>query len=115
MANDELQQVLEEIKGLRKDLTGDLKKRAERLETILKLLEPIRLHVKHVATAFDDQGNPIVKVLYESEVQEVHFYPNDEPVIDKFITSANMLNLVTYSDMEKIHSAIKIAESKKQY
>lgn len=116
MAKNDIQKtILDEIKGLRKDLSGELKKKAETLDRLLELLKPIQLHVKHIAKSYDDQGNLVLKILYESEVQEVHFSPTDEPRIDEFITSANMLNLIPYDDMEKIHKAISIAESKKNY
>lgn len=110
-----MSQVLGELKRLRKDLAGDLSKKAKRLDAILELLEPIHLHIKHIVTAYDDSGNQVIKVIYESGVKEIHISPNDEPRIDEFITSVNSLNMVSYADMEKVHNAIKIAESKKYY
>ena len=115
MAKSDLQEVLKEIKSLREDLTGGLRKKAERLETIVKLLEPIKFRVKQVATAYDEYGNPYVKIIYESDVQTIRFPANEEPIFDKFITSANMLNMIPYGDMERIKKAIESAEGKKRY
>lgn len=97
---------IEEINESLKALSGENMEKLKQFEIIEEQLKKIKIKVKNVAISIDEYGNEFLNINYELPTIKLKFDNNKEVEINEEFRAINLLNLISFEDMEKIQKAI---------
>lgn len=97
---------IEEINESLKALSGENMEKLKQFEIIEEQLKKIKIKVKNVAISIDEYGNEFLNINYELPTIKLKFDDNKEVEINEEFRAINLLNLISFEDMEKIQKAI---------
>lgn len=97
---------IEEINESLKSLSGENMEKLKRFEIIEEQLKKIKIKVKNVSASIDEYGNEFLNINYELPTIKLKFDDNKEVEINEEFRAINLLDLISFEDMEKIQKAI---------
>ena len=97
-----------DVKTIKECQSPNLKKKADRFDSIVKSLDDIHLNVSKVYSKIDDEGRTTVYVEYAPiSAKIVIGDTEDGNEWDKEIVAINNLNLISYEDMRRISNVVE--------
>lgn len=102
----DIKKILEILEPFEKDIILKAKKYVELKDQI----EKVKFRVKKISYFVDDKGDYGVNVEYEVPSIRLSFNDKNEIIENETFKNINLLNMVSFSDMEKISNALEQCE-----
>lgn len=100
--------IWDDVKTIKACQSPDLKRKADRFDSMAKSLDDIHLHISKVYAKTDENGQTKVHVEYAPITASITIGDaGDKDVWDKEIVAINNLNLISYDDMRRIADIVE--------
>lgn len=103
---------LTEIQGKMDTLTAENQQKIKKYEEITEYLGDIKINVSKIDFVVDKNGNVGIEVSYTIPKQKVEFDDENHLIQNKTFKAINMLNLISFDDMQKISNKLDDAKMK---
>lgn len=97
--------ILEEVQDIKKNLqvfTNESQTKIKKYEEIMEYLKDVKINVSSIKPIINDKGTVNVEITYSIPKQIIEFDDENNIVANKIFKAINMLNLISFEDMEKI-------------
>ena len=102
----DIKEIKETVDKINNSIAKDTLQKLSKLEELEKNLSHISFKVKNIVEKYEEDGNKSLKIEYIVEPIKLVFDANGEMFFDNKFYSINMLNLISFDDMNKIQKAI---------
>ena len=97
--------ILEEVQDIKKNLqvfTNESQTKIKKYDEIMEYLKDVKINVSNIKPIINDKGTVNVEITYSIPKQIIEFDDENNIVANKIFKAINMLNLISFEDMEKI-------------
>lgn len=97
--------ILKEVQDIKKNLqvfTNESQTKIKKYEEIVEYLKDVKINVSSIKPIINDKGTVNVEITYSIPKQIIEFDDENNIVANKIFKAINMLNLISFEDMEKI-------------
>ena len=97
--------ILEEVQDIKKNLqvfTNESQTKIKKYDEIMEYLKDVKINVSNIKPIINDKGTINVEITYSIPKQIIEFDDENNIVANKIFKAINMLNLISFEDMEKI-------------
>lgn len=105
--------ILKDVQEIKKDLeifTSEAQFKIKKYEEIMEYLKDIKINVSNIKPIINDKGTVNVEITYSIPKQIIEFDDENNIVVNKVFKAINMLNLISFEEMEKISFMLEKAK-----
>lgn len=105
----DLKQIKQELSIINSSSTIE---KVKKYEELIKYLEDVKIQVDNVKEIFDENGNCFVMVNYKIPPVKIYIDGDGSTIPNARFKAINMLNLISFEEMQNISSHIESAKRK---